>query len=81
MIRRANLSLFMIWFLAPPRLVDAREVRIALSCQMAPIFYRNRGGWQGLGVEIASVVPERFEPGGVTTLPFDQRAYGKIFAT
>ena len=42
----------MIWFLAPPRLVDAREVRIALSCQMAPIFYRNRGGWQGLGVEM-----------------------------
>ena len=59
MIRPAVLGLITVWLLAPLEVVDAREIRIAVSGEMAPFFYQNETGWQGLSVEVARAVLER----------------------
>ena len=59
MIRPAILGLVTVWLLAPIEVIDAREIRIAVSGEMAPLFYQDDMGWQGLSVEVARAVLER----------------------
>ncbi len=58
MIRTAITGLIAI-LLALPAGVGAREIRIAISGEMAPFFYQSDSGWRGPSIDVARTVLER----------------------